>query len=118
MNIVTASQMQEMDRRTIQEFGIPGRVLMENAGRGATRIFLKHLYSRGPGRVGVLAGKGNNGGDGFVVARYLAQRGIHRVQDLLDWYPRAYEDRTAAVNISSLVPHQVVSLKANILKIY
>ena len=76
MHIVTASQMQEMDRRTIQEFGIPGRVLMENAGRGATEVFLKRLYSQGPGRVGILAGRGNNGGDGFVMARYLAQRNI------------------------------------------
>lgn len=76
MFIVTASQMKEMDRRTIQEFGIPGRVLMENAGRGATRSFLEQIYSRGPGRVAVLAGRGNNGGDGFVIARYLAQKGI------------------------------------------
>jgi ADP-dependent NAD(P)H-hydrate dehydratase / NAD(P)H-hydrate epimerase len=76
MYIVTAAQMQEMDRRTIQEFGIPGRVLMECAGRGATRVFLENLYKQGPGRVGVMAGRGNNGGDGFVIARYLAQRNI------------------------------------------
>jgi ADP-dependent NAD(P)H-hydrate dehydratase / NAD(P)H-hydrate epimerase len=76
MFIVTAAQMQEMDRRTIQEFGIPGRVLMECAGRGATRVFLDRLYRQGPGRVGILAGRGNNGGDGFVIARYLAQRDI------------------------------------------
>jgi ADP-dependent NAD(P)H-hydrate dehydratase / NAD(P)H-hydrate epimerase len=76
MFIVTAAQMQEMDRRTIQDFGIPGRVLMESAGRGATHVFLKRIYSQGPGPVGVLAGRGNNGGDGFVMARYLAQRNI------------------------------------------
>jgi ADP-dependent NAD(P)H-hydrate dehydratase / NAD(P)H-hydrate epimerase len=76
MFIVTAAQMQEMDRRTIQEFGIPGRVLMECAGRGATRVFLERLYRPGSGRVGILAGRGNNGGDGFVMARYLAQRNI------------------------------------------
>ena len=76
MQIVTSAQMQELDRRTIQEFGIPGRVLMESAGRGATRVFLKRIYSLGAGTVGVLAGKGNNGGDGFVVARYLAQMDI------------------------------------------
>jgi hydroxyethylthiazole kinase-like uncharacterized protein yjeF len=76
MQIVTSAQMQEMDRRTIQEFGIPGRVLMESAGRGATRVFLKRIYSQGPGPVGVLAGRGNNGGDGFVVARYLAQMDV------------------------------------------
>jgi ADP-dependent NAD(P)H-hydrate dehydratase / NAD(P)H-hydrate epimerase len=83
MFVVTAAQMQEMDRRTIQEFGIPGRVLMECAGRGATRIFLNRLYSRGPGRVGILAGRGNNGGDGFVMARYLAQRNIETTVFLL-----------------------------------
>ncbi len=76
MYIVTAKQMQTLDRRTIDEFGIPGRVLMENAGRGATRVFLDRIYGKGPGKVGVLAGRGNNGGDGFVMARYLAQKGI------------------------------------------
>ncbi len=76
MHIVTAAQMQEMDRQTIDSFGIPGRVLMECAGRGATRTFLEKVYGNGPGRVGVVAGRGNNGGDGFVIARYLAQRDI------------------------------------------
>ncbi len=76
MFIVTAAQIQEMDRRTIQEFGIPGRVLMECAGRGATRVFMKRIYGNGPGSVGVLAGRGNNGGVGFVMARYLAQMDV------------------------------------------
>ncbi len=76
MFIVTANQMQRMDRETIDSFGIPGRVLMENAGRGATQAFLHHIYKQGPGRIGVLAGRGNNGGDGFVMARYLSQKNI------------------------------------------
>ena len=76
MLIVTANQMQLLDRQTIDAFGIPGRVLMENAGRGATQAFLHHIYREGPGRVGVLAGRGNNGGDGFVMARYLSQKHI------------------------------------------
>lgn len=76
MIIVTAQQMQTLDRQTIDEFGIPGRILMENAGRGATHTFLKRVYGKGPGKVGVLAGRGNNGGDGFVMARYLHQKGI------------------------------------------
>lgn len=75
MYIVTAAQMQEMDRRTIQDFGIPGRVLMECAGRGATRVFLDRIY-KGAGAVGIIAGRGNNGGDGFVMARYLKQMNI------------------------------------------
>jgi hydroxyethylthiazole kinase-like uncharacterized protein yjeF len=76
MIIVTANQMRLLDRQTIETFGIPGRVLMENAGRGATHAFLKHIYCKDPGHVGVIAGRGNNGGDGFVMARYLSQKGI------------------------------------------
>jgi NAD(P)H-hydrate epimerase len=76
MDIVTASEIQGMDRATIQEFGIPGRVLMENAGRGAVRSFLEVFGDRSGRRIGVAAGRGNNGGDGFVMARYLAQRGL------------------------------------------
>ncbi|MDL2329494.1 NAD(P)H-hydrate dehydratase [Desulfosarcina sp. OttesenSCG-928-A07] len=76
MNLVTADEMRRMDRTTIESFGIPGQVLMENAGRGATVFFLDTLYRHHPGPVGIVAGPGNNGGDGFVMARYLHQRGI------------------------------------------
>ena len=81
MDLVTASEMQQMDRETIDTFRLPGRVLMENAGRGATAFFLESTWTKVEGRardtlVGVLAGPGNNGGDGFVMARYLHQKGI------------------------------------------
>ena len=81
--IVTADEMREMDRRTIEAFGVPGRVLMENAGLGATRILLKRFPDLPRQRVGVLAGRGNNGGDGFVIARHLSQKGIRVVVYLL-----------------------------------
>ncbi len=76
MYLVTAEEMQRMDRTTIESFGIPGRVLMENAGRGATDFFLEAVYRNHPGAVGIAAGRGNNGGDGFVMARYLHQQGL------------------------------------------
>lgn len=76
MYIVTAAQMREMDQTTIADFGLPGRVLMENAGLGATRVMLARFPDLKTRRVGVLAGRGNNGGDGFVMARYLAQQGV------------------------------------------
>ena len=75
MILVTANEMQLMDRRTIESFGIPGRILMENAGRGATQFFFKQFADFKNKRIGVIAGRGNNGGDGFVIARYLAQSG-------------------------------------------
>ena len=76
MRLVKASEIQEMDRLTIQELGIPGVVLMENAARGATRIFLDHFAPPQNSHVGFLCGGGNNGGDGYVMARYLSQAGL------------------------------------------
>jgi NAD(P)H-hydrate epimerase len=70
---LTRAQLRELDRRAIEEFGVPGVVLMENAGRGAAEVLLR-LGVRG--RVVSCCGKGNNGGDGFVIARHLANRGV------------------------------------------
>lgn len=77
MKVVTAEIMQKLDRRTIDEAGIPGMVLMENAGRGAVREILASYPEILKGKVAVLAGSGNNGGDGYVIARYLMNRGVH-----------------------------------------
>ncbi len=76
MYLVTAQEMQAMDRETIETFGIPGQVLMENAGKGAFEMLLKQFPHISSKRVAVLAGRGNNGGDGFVIARYLLNHGI------------------------------------------
>lgn len=65
---LTRDEVRAVDRRAIDEFGMTGLVLMENAGRGAAE-WLKSLGIGG--MVVVCAGKGNNGGDGFVIARHL-----------------------------------------------
>jgi len=75
MYLVTAEEMREMDHQTIESFGVPGRVLMENAGRGAVKVLKECFPDIGSRCVGILAGKGNNGGDGFVIARYLSFAG-------------------------------------------
>ncbi len=76
MRILNAEQMREADRRTIHDIGIPSLVLMENAGRQVAAA-LESLYSDLPDRhVALVCGKGSNGGDGFVVARTLHQRGV------------------------------------------
>ena len=76
MRILNAAQMRDADRHTIEEIGIPSLVLMENAGRQVVAAIEAAYESRLDGRVAVLCGRGNNGGDGFVVARTLLQRGI------------------------------------------
>src|SRR4026208_88910 len=76
MRILNAAQMRDADRHTIEEIGIPSLVLMENAGRQVVARIEAAYESNLDGRVAVLCGRGNNGGDGFVVARTLLQRGI------------------------------------------
>src|SRR6185295_15202345 len=76
MRVLNTQQMREADRRTIDEIGIPSLVLMENAGRQAVAAIEAAFEDLQASRVGVLCGRGNNGGDGFVVARTLTQRGI------------------------------------------
>lgn len=73
MKILTAAEMREVDRRTI-ELGIPGLILMENAGHHVTEYLAHHFAPLADQRVVVFCGKGNNGGDGLVVARQLLTR--------------------------------------------
>ena len=75
MQLYSAAEMVAVDRHAIQVLGIPGVVLMENAGRACAHLLEEKLYQRFPGPVLVVAGKGNNGGDGYVVARILADHG-------------------------------------------
>jgi NAD(P)H-hydrate epimerase len=68
--------MREADRRTIEDIGIPSLVLMENAGRQVVAAMESAFQDLADRRVAIVCGKGNNGGDGFVVARTLQHRGI------------------------------------------
>lgn len=74
MKIVTAAQMKELDRRTISETKMSGATLMERAGSGVVEAMGRAAGSLAEKTVTVLCGKGNNGGDGFVVARLLRKQ--------------------------------------------
>lgn len=74
MKYVTAAEMCLIDERAIHAFGIPSLLLMENAGAACAREALRMAGSKG--RAVIFAGKGNNGGDGFVAARHLTNQGI------------------------------------------
>jgi hydroxyethylthiazole kinase-like uncharacterized protein yjeF len=76
MKALTAAEMREVDRLTTARFSVPGRQLMEAAGRSVAEEFLEkygQLNAEPPGPIAVLCGKGNNGGDGLVVARHLKE---------------------------------------------
>ena len=76
MYLVTAEQMRQADRMTIQELGIPEMVLMENAGKAVTDFLKETFADLLQKAVTIVAGAGNNGGDALVAARYLHQMGV------------------------------------------
>jgi len=85
---LTREECRAVDQYAIERLGIAGTVLMENAGRHAARLIDRWLRRRlrsagGPGRVAILCGRGNNGGDGFVIARHLVLAGHTVSIDLL-----------------------------------
>jgi ADP-dependent NAD(P)H-hydrate dehydratase / NAD(P)H-hydrate epimerase len=83
MRVLNTQQMREADRQTTDEIGLPSIVLMENAGRQAVAAMEAAFDDLATSKVAVLCGRGSNGGDGFVVARTLAQRGIEAMVFLL-----------------------------------
>jgi len=83
VKILTAAEMREVDRLTIER-GIPGLILMENAGSRVVDFLLETFDPLADERVVVVCGKGNNGGDGYVIARQLSTRGLCRDLTVLE----------------------------------
>ena len=75
MRLVTADEMRQADQMAMEEFGIPGMVLMENAGQAVVREAEKMLGTLEGKKAAIFCGGGNNGGDGLVVARHLYNQG-------------------------------------------
>ena len=83
MRVLNTRQMREADRRTIEDVGLASLVLMENAGRQVVAVMESSFEAFETLRIAVLCGRGNNGGDGFVIARVLLERGIETAVYLL-----------------------------------
>src|SRR5579875_3800012 len=97
MKILTAAQMREVDRLTMER-GIPGLVLMENAGSRVVDFLRETFAPLRSHRVTVACGKGNNGGDGFVVARQLFTRKLCRELTVVELFDPASLTGDAAAN--------------------
>jgi NAD(P)H-hydrate epimerase len=97
LKILSSAEMKEIDRRAIEEVGIPGPLLMENAGREVVAALRRRVPGLESQAVVVVAGKGNNGGDGFVVARHLANLGVR--PNVLLLAPQADVKGDAALNM-------------------
>jgi ADP-dependent NAD(P)H-hydrate dehydratase / NAD(P)H-hydrate epimerase len=111
MYLVSADEMREMDRLTMESFGVPGRILMENAGKGATEVFLSTFPDLSGSRIGIVAGRGNNGGDGFVIARYLAQKGLRVTLFLLADRNDVSGDAETNLYLTDLLKIPVIEIK-------
>ena len=100
---VTREEMRELDRKAIEVYEIPGIILMENAGRNVAEEVYKMTDNQNKIKVAVLCGKGNNGGDGFVVARHLHNYGITVGVFLVAKISDIVKDADAGTNLKILL---------------
>jgi len=101
--VLTREEMRELDRKAIEEYKIPGIILMENAGRNVADEVLNMLDDPQQTKVAILCGKGNNGGDGFVVTRHLHNHSIHVDVFLVAKISDILNDGDAGTNLQILL---------------
>ena len=105
MKVVTPDTMRNLDSQAIRDFKIPGLELMENAGRSCAEIIIREFETVGSGQALILTGKGNNGGDGHVIARLLKEKGW--AVKVISLAEREFINGDAAVNLNRLDPSLV-----------
>jgi NAD(P)H-hydrate epimerase len=101
MRYVTREEMQELDRKAQEEFGIPGIILMENAGRSVA-IEVANICKKSD-KILIICGKGNNGGDGFVCARHLYNKAFNIKVALLGKVKNLIGKGDAGANLNIIV---------------
>jgi NAD(P)H-hydrate epimerase len=104
---LTREEMRKLDRKAVGEYKIPSIILMENAGRNVAEEILKMLDDPQQTKVAILCGKGNNGGDGFVVARHLHNHGISVDVFLVAKISDILKDGDAGANLQILINMKV-----------
>ena len=112
MKLLTAAQMQHVDRITTERYGVPSLTLMENAGHGVVDFLEQRFSPLDTQKITILCGRGNNGGDGMVVARLLREKGLQpRVLLLGD---PSHLSADAAVNYERLTQSGTSEIVQNI----
>ncbi|MCP4867535.1 MAG: NAD(P)H-hydrate dehydratase [Proteobacteria bacterium] len=101
--LLTAEQMAELDRRTIQDLGVPGLVLMESAAWACCEVLLERYRDRLEGGVCIVCGPGNNGGDGLAMARRLHLLGVSVEVTLLTRVSRLQGDAATQAELAQNV---------------
>ena len=102
LEYLTRDEIRNIDKVTITKYGLPGIALMENAGRGAAQIIAPLIEK--DSRIYIVCGKGNNGGDGFVIARHLFNWGFGPEVILTSPQDQLLSSNTdAAVNLKVII---------------
>jgi len=104
--------MQGLDQRAIEEIGIPSIVLMENAGRGVGETAMDMLGGASGKSIAVFCGTGNNGGDGFVAARYLVRQGVEVKVYIIGEKGRIKNDPAINLNILERMGFGIIEIAA------
>ena len=113
MKVTTVQQMRDMDRRAIEEIGIPGMALMEKAGSGAMDAACRHYGTLRGRRVVILCGGGNNGGDGLVAARYAVNQGAEVEVLLLTRKEKIRGDARINLEILEKLGHDLIEIRGD-----
>ena len=116
LKVLTAREMQDIDKRCIEECGIPGILLMENAGRGAVEILKRKFPGIGSQKIIIFCGKGNNGGDGFVIARHLFNMGAEVLVLLAGKIPELKSDAGLNARIAETIGVEISEVHSGNLK--
>ncbi len=111
MRLATAEIMRQMDRKAIEEYGLPGMVLMENAARGTVQAMKRQFPDIFQKRIGIFAGRGNNGGDAFAVARYLLNHKVDCRVYLIGSIQEVKGDARANLEILKRLPAEVREIR-------
>lgn len=104
---VCRDEMRELDRTAIEDYAIPGVLLMENAGRNVAEEVMNVLENSSKRNVAIICGKGNNGGDGFVIARHLYNNGYDVKLFLLTKCSDILGDGDAGLNLNILTKMKI-----------
>lgn len=111
MKVANCSQMKDIDSTAINDFGIPGVVLMENAALGVVEEAVKTLGDLSFKSIVIFCGKGNNGGDGFAIARHLYNKGANVIVILLDSKEKVKGDALINLDIIEKLDIKIVEAK-------
>jgi len=112
MDALTRQEVRAVDRAAIEVLGIPGVILMENAGRNCADAIEQFLGGKSDQRAAIVAGPGNNGGDGYVIARHLAMRGFGVTTFIICQREKISGDAAVNLNAISALKHDIRYLAA------